>query len=80
MSFVLEVLARKFHGRRMVTLEATGGQDVDGVIDQIGRTPLPPYIKRPVDGDDRERYQTMFAKVRGSVAGAHGPDCTLRRR
>ena len=64
----LEVLARKFHGRRTVTLEATGGQDVDGVIDQIGRTPLPPYIKRPVDGDDQERYQTMFAKVRGSVA------------
>ena len=64
----LEVLARKFHGRRTIQLEVTSGQNVEAVIDAIGRTPLPPYIKRPADADDQERYQTMFARVRGSVA------------
>ncbi len=64
----LEVLARKFHGRRTVRLEVPGGEDVEAVIDAVGQTPLPPYIKRSADANDRERYQTMFAKVRGSVA------------
>ena len=64
----LEVLDRHFHGRRTVRLVAKGNLDVDAVIDAIGQTPLPPYIKRSPDGSDPERYQTMFAKVRGSVA------------
>ena len=33
-----------------------------------GHIPLPPYIKRPDDAADRERYQTLFAKKEGSVA------------
>ncbi len=37
-------------------------------IDEIGQTPIPPYIKREVEKEDRERYQTMFAKRRGAVA------------
>ncbi len=37
-------------------------------IDEIGQTPLPPYIKRAVEEADRERYQTMFARHRGAVA------------
>ncbi len=37
-------------------------------IDEIGITPLPPYIKRNVEDDDRERYQTIFAEHRGAVA------------
>ncbi len=37
-------------------------------IDEIGQTPLPPYIKRDVEPADRERYQTMFARHRGAVA------------
>src|SRR5262249_4753367 len=44
-------------------------EDLDEMIDRIGRTPLPPYIKR--DEEDRldaERYQTVFAKERGAVA------------
>ena len=64
----LEVLERRFHGRRTVRLHAIGPQDVDVVVDRIGQTPLPPYIKRPADRADRERYQTIFAKVRGSIA------------
>lgn len=37
-------------------------------IDEIGQTPLPPYIKRKVEEQDRERYQTIFAENRGAVA------------
>ena len=37
-------------------------------IDEIGETPLPPYIKRDVEMADRDRYQTMFAEKRGAVA------------
>ncbi len=37
-------------------------------IDEIGQTPIPPYIKRKVEKEDRERYQTMFAEQRGAVA------------
>ncbi len=37
-------------------------------IDEIGQTPIPPYIKRAVEPEDRERYQTIFAQARGAVA------------
>lgn len=37
-------------------------------IDEIGQTPLPPYIKRDVEPADRTRYQTIFAEHRGAVA------------
>lgn len=44
--------------------------DLDGFIDKVGKTPLPPYIKREaaaIDAD-RQRYQTVFAKNRGAIA------------
>jgi S-adenosylmethionine:tRNA ribosyltransferase-isomerase len=37
-------------------------------FEEIGHVPLPPYIKRPDAPSDRERYQTVFARSRGSVA------------
>ena len=37
-------------------------------IDEIGQTPIPPYIKRSVEPEDRDRYQTIFARSRGAVA------------
>jgi len=37
-------------------------------IDEIGETPIPPYLKRDVEAEDRGRYQTMFAQERGAVA------------
>jgi S-adenosylmethionine:tRNA ribosyltransferase-isomerase len=42
--------------------------DLYRLIDEIGNTPIPPYIKRKVEPDDRERYQTIFAERRGAVA------------
>ncbi len=38
------------------------------IITELGETPLPKYIDRPVEEDDEERYQTIFAKVEGAVA------------
>lgn len=38
------------------------------VLQEAGRVPLPPYIKREDEPDDRERYQTVFARRDGSVA------------
>ncbi len=44
------------------------GDDLFAAFERIGHVPLPPYIKRPDDAGDRERYQTVFARERGSVA------------
>jgi S-adenosylmethionine:tRNA ribosyltransferase-isomerase len=63
-----EVLERQFHGRRIIRLWTSDGTAVDDAIDAIGHVPLPPYIKREDRPADRERYQTMFARERGSVA------------
>ena len=62
-----EVLEQHYFGRRTIRLSA-GGRDEDELIDALGHVPLPPYIKRPDTTADRERYQTIFAEVRGSVA------------
>ena len=63
-----EVLEQKFFGRRVIRLWTADGTPLDAAIDAIGHVPLPPYIKRPDRDADRERYQTMFARARGSVA------------
>ena len=38
------------------------------IIEQAGEIPLPPYIKRNVEEDDKDRYQTIYAEHKGSVA------------
>jgi S-adenosylmethionine:tRNA ribosyltransferase-isomerase len=63
-----EVVARHFHGRRTIRLWAEGGADIDTLVDALGHMPLPPYIKRAETLADRERYQTVYARARGSVA------------
>ena len=44
------------------------GDDIYKAIEEIGNTPLPPYIKRNAEKSDRDDYQTVFADVDGSVA------------
>lgn len=63
-----EILERRFFGRRTVKLWTESGTPVDEAVDAIGHMPLPPYIKRPDSAGDRERYQTVFAQTRGSIA------------
>lgn len=57
-------------GRTIRFLFDGGDQDLYSVIDEIGETPIPPYVSkhRPVEDADRERYQTIFAEKRGAVA------------
>jgi S-adenosylmethionine:tRNA ribosyltransferase-isomerase len=78
-----EVLEQHFFGRRTVRLWTDDDQRVDDVLDAIGHVPLPPYIHRPDDVRDRERYQTVFARERGSVAaptaGLHMTAALLER-
>jgi len=63
-----EVLERRSFGRRLVRLWTEDGSTLGEAVDAIGHVPLPPYIKRDDRPDDRERYQTVFARTRGSVA------------
>lgn len=65
---VAEVLEKTDKGHTVVSFHANG--NFDEILNEIGKTPLPPYIKRD-DGNteaDRERYQTIFAKERGAIA------------
>lgn len=63
-----EVIARHFHGRRTVRVWTDGDVDVATAIERIGHIPLPPYIKRDDRPEDRDRYQTVYARERGSIA------------
>jgi S-adenosylmethionine:tRNA ribosyltransferase-isomerase len=63
-----EILGRHFHGRRTVRLWTSDGSPVRDMIDAIGHVPLPPYIKRDDAIGDHERYQTVYARRRGSIA------------
>jgi S-adenosylmethionine:tRNA ribosyltransferase-isomerase len=61
-----EIVARGEFGERTVRFH--GPVDLFAEFEKIGHVPLPPYIKRPDTAADRERYQTVFARERGSVA------------
>jgi S-adenosylmethionine:tRNA ribosyltransferase-isomerase len=60
------VLEKRDDGTMAVELRAPGG--VEAALEQVGRVPLPPYIRREDDATDRERYQTVYAQRPGSVA------------
>jgi S-adenosylmethionine:tRNA ribosyltransferase-isomerase len=63
-----EVIARGEFGER--TLRFNDVPDFFALVDKLGHVPLPPYIARPDRREDRERYQTVYARAeaRGSVA------------
>jgi len=63
-----EVLEKTVDGRIVVRFEFDG--DFNSILEEIGQTPLPPYIKRDsgISGDDKNRYQTVFAKQPGAIA------------
>lgn len=51
-----------------ITFEWNGEATFAEVLDLAGITPLPPYLKRVPDENDKSRYQTVYAKQEGSVA------------
>jgi len=65
-----EITGRGEFGERTIRFESDGDPAADLLdeFEKIGHVPLPPYIKRQDQAADRERYQTVFARERGSVA------------
>ena len=51
-----------------VKIRFTAGGEVMDLLQKFGHTPLPPYIRRPDEPQDRERYQTILAEKDGSIA------------
>jgi len=65
---VAEVTGRGEFGERTLRFEPV--PDFFAAVEKLGHAPLPPYIARPDRPEDRERYQTVYARLeaRGSVA------------
>ncbi len=63
-----EVLKYLGEGRRLLKFRYPEGKEFMEILSRIGRVPLPPYIEREERPEDREKYQTVFAKKEGSVA------------
>ncbi len=75
----------KGEGGEVTLAFAFGGPVLDQAVDERGAMPLPPYIaaRRSPDERDRSDYQTVFARVEGSVAaptaGLHFTDALISR-
>ncbi len=61
-----DVIDNTVSGGRVVRFNYNG--NFFSIVEKLGQAPLPPYIKREPEPLDKERYQTVFAKVRGAVA------------
>jgi S-adenosylmethionine:tRNA ribosyltransferase-isomerase len=59
-------------GRTLRFLYDGDGNDFRKLLDELGYTPLPKYIKREATLDDRDRYQTIYGSVEGAVAAPTG--------
>jgi S-adenosylmethionine:tRNA ribosyltransferase-isomerase len=64
-------------------VEFSGVHSLPDLLERVGHMPLPPYIKRADEPLDRERYQTIYARVPGAVAaptaGLHFDEEIMRR-
>jgi S-adenosylmethionine:tRNA ribosyltransferase-isomerase len=64
-----DVLETRDRGERLVHFQGVSNNtELIDLLEQLGHIPLPPYIHREDNTLDRERYQTVFARERGSVA------------
>jgi S-adenosylmethionine:tRNA ribosyltransferase-isomerase len=63
-----EIVAMHFQGRRTIRLSTNHPGGLADAIDRVGHIPLPPYIRREDEESDQDRYQTVYARERGSVA------------
>lgn len=63
-----EIVSRGELGIRGVRFQSCNACSVEQNLEQLGHVPLPPYIDRPDEAADRQRYQTIFARQAGAVA------------
>ena len=61
-----DVIDNTVSGGRVVRFNYNG--DFFDIVENLGQSPLPPYVKREPETMDKERYQTVYARVRGAVA------------
>lgn len=63
-------------------LQFSGPRNLTSLLPELGEIPLPPYIERPPEAQDWERYQTIYARQPGSIAaptaGLHWSESLLR--
>jgi len=82
LSVMIESEALGEDGHRRVRL-LSRGRDIAGALERCGHVPLPPYVRRPDRPEDRERYQTVYAREPGSIAaptaGLHFTPSILER-
>jgi S-adenosylmethionine:tRNA ribosyltransferase-isomerase len=82
--FAVEILSESVGAerRRRVRVLSPPG-DPEAAVERVGHVPLPPYVRRADHEHDRVRYQTVYARERGSVAaptaGLHFTEELLRR-
>ena len=79
---ICDVIDNTVSGGRVVRFEYEKG-DFHKIIDKIGTSPLPPYINREADKNDKKRYQTVYAASKGAVAaptaGLHFTDSLIKK-
>jgi len=63
-----EIVSRGELGIRGVHFASLNHLSVEENLERLGHVPLPPYIDRPDEANDRQRYQTLFARQAGAVA------------
>ena len=63
-----EITGRGEFGLRTLRFVSRDQRSVNEHFERLGHVPLPPYIERPDESTDRERYQTVFAKRPGAIA------------
>ena len=61
-----QILEKTESGSRLAKLMFDG--DLFEILDELGKIPLPPYIRREPKPQDKDRYQTIYAKEKGAVA------------
>ncbi|RMD94402.1 MAG: tRNA preQ1(34) S-adenosylmethionine ribosyltransferase-isomerase QueA [Calditrichaeota bacterium] len=78
---VCDVIDNTVSGGRVVRFRYDG--DFFEIVERLGQSPLPPYVKREPEPLDKERYQTVYARVRGAVAaptaGLHFTEDILKK-
>lgn len=62
------ILERYEGGKGKVSLSWPSTLTFEAMLEQVGTLPLPSYLERPAEASDRDRYQTVFAKVAGAQA------------
>jgi S-adenosylmethionine:tRNA ribosyltransferase-isomerase len=77
-----DVIDNTISGGRVVKFD-DNGKDFFDLVEEVGNSPLPPYIKRDTESIDKERYQTVYAKKTGAVAaptaGLHFTDEVIKQ-